>query len=702
MRQTGRNIDIYIKSIHPFKEGDKLSGLYGDKHIVGKIIPDEEAPHRPDGTPVEIMVNPQGVQGRMNMGQLLSAAAGKIALKRGKPYEVSNFGHPDADYARDVMAELKKEGIEPNELLRDGKNGDYLKRPVFVGVRPYLKLRHIVKKKQAAHDFGAYDIDEQPAGKGSQMIGVLDTYAYLGHGAKNLLREATSIKSRKNEEYMRNLQFGLPPSRPSPNFAFEKMLTYMKAAGVDIRKNGHKLQLIPLTDKSVTNISKGEITDPGAMLIGKNLASRKGGLFDSEITGGQRGENFAHISLPTRLPNPMAELAIKSILDLTNNEYDAFMEGKKEVGGKKGPAALSQALEDLDISKELEKTKEELARAPISNVNKLNTKVRILDALAKEGLNAKDAYTTTKVLVIPPKFRPIYPLPSGDLQVSDINKHYRDVGLQAINLKEAMAEDLLTEEEQIKFENDLYNSVKAMQGFIDPMTYGKMKYKGALKDLGDTKSGLIFGTAWAKRQDLTGRSTITPEPSLGLDEVGLPEPIAKKIFKPLVVRKLKQSGISASNALKYVNDEHPLAKNALVNVMEESPVLINRAPSLHKHSVQAFRPILMDGKDIRLNPMVVGGFNADFDGDTMSVMLPITYEGQQEAFGMFPSKILFKHGDNSLMPGLSQEFVYGISKLSDIEEDTGKTFNSISDAKAAKIDMNKQFTLNGKKMTIGQ
>ena len=441
------------------------------------------------------MVNPQGVQGRMNMGQLLAAATGKIALKRGTPYQVDNFNNPEGDYAKTVYDELKKEGISANEILLDGKNGEPLKRPVFVGNRPYLKLRHIVKKKVAAHDFGAYDIDEQPAGKGSQMVGVLDTYAYLGHGAKNLLREATSIKSRKNEEYMRNLQFGLPPSRPAPNFAFEKMLTYMKAAGVDIKKNGNNFQLIPLTDAAISKMSKGEITDPGAMLIGKNLASRKGGLFDTEITGGGRGENFSHISIPTRLPNPMAELAIKSILDLTNAQYDALMEGKKEFKGRKGPAAIAAALAELDVQKELEDTQKELNAAPISNVNKLNTKVRILDALDKEGLKADDAYTLTKVLVIPPKFRPVYPLPSGDLQVSDINKHYRDVGLQAMNLKNAMDEDLLTDEEKIKFENDLYFSIKAMQGFVDPKTFGKMKYKGALKDLGDTKSGLIFGTA---------------------------------------------------------------------------------------------------------------------------------------------------------------------------------------------------------------
>lgn len=618
VRKTGRNIDIYVKSTHPFKEGDKLSSRYGDKHIVGKIIPDDDAPHRPDGTPVDIMVNPQGVQGRMNMGQLIDTAAGKLAKKRGEPIVVENFEGEDVDVAKKIYGELKKEGIEPDEILTDGKNGKPLKNPVFVGDRQYIKLRHLVKKKQNAHSFGNYDINEQPS-KGPdgnpQKIGKLDTYALLAHGSKNLLREINTIKGRKNEEYMRDLQMGIPPGRPSANFAFDKMVTYMQASGVDVNKEGNRLQLIPLTDKKVSELSKGALKDPGAMLIGKNLASRKGGLFDKKITGGTRGDNYSHIELPRRLPNPMAETAIKSVLNLTNKDYDSIMSGKSDLNGEKGPDAIIGALDNIDIQKSLKETQAELKEAPASKVNKLNTKVRILDALDKKGLNAKDAYTMSKALVIPPKFRPVYPLPSGDLQVSDINKHYRDVGLQARGLKEALDEDILTDEDAIDYSNNLYRSIKAMQGFVDPITYGKQKYKGALKDLGHTKKGIIFATAWEKRQDLSGRSTITPEPSLGLDSVGIPEGIAKNIYKPFMVKKLKETGMSARESLKEVNEHTPRARKAMQDVMRSKPVLLNRAPTLHKHSFQAFKPQLTEGKEIRLNPLVVSGYNADFDGD---------------------------------------------------------------------------------------
>jgi len=619
VRKVGRNIDIYVKSTHPFKVGDKLSGRFGDKHIVGSIIPDDAAPHRPNGTPVDIMVNPQGVQSRMNMGQMLEAAIGKKVVKEGGiPYIVKNFNKPDGDAARDIADELAAAGIPINERLRDGKSGDYLKNPVFVGNRYYFKLRHLVKKKQGSHSYGVYDINEQPAGKGAQKIGVLDTYVYLGHGSKALLNEATSIKSRKNEEYMRNLQFGLPPVRPASNYAFDKFLTYMQASGVNVEKNGHRLQMMPLTDQKVEELSKGEIEDPGAMLIGKNLLSKKGGLFDPKITGGAKGENYSHLSLPTTIPNPMASVAIKSILRLTDNAYESALNGEMDIDGVKGPKSIVTALSKINVKDELKSAKEELKSAPMTNVNKLNLRVRILDALDKSNLTPDKAYSMSKFLIIPPKFRPILPLPSGDLQVSDINKHYRDVGLRSKTLKTAIDEDLLDEDDKIKYERSLYDAVSAAQGFIDPATYGKQKYKGALKDLGDTKYGLVFGTAWAKRQDLTGRSTITPDPSLGLDEVALPKDIAKDLFTPFVMRKLVQSGIPAVKAKKMVNDWDPLAEKTLLDVMREKHVILNRAPSLHKHSVQAFRPTLTAGKNISTNPLINPGYNLDYDGDSLS------------------------------------------------------------------------------------
>jgi len=201
VRRVGRNIDVYIKSTHPFTEGDKLSGRYGNKYIVTKIIDDADSPHRENGEPVEILLNPHGVPARMNVGQILETAAAKIAKKTGKPYIVNNFENPDADMVTNMSKELKKHGLKTTEILTDGKTGQSFETPIYTGGQYFMKLRHIVKKKEGKHAFGTYDIDEQPTGKGSQRIGVLDTYSYLAHGAKANLREMTSIKSRQNEEY---------------------------------------------------------------------------------------------------------------------------------------------------------------------------------------------------------------------------------------------------------------------------------------------------------------------------------------------------------------------------------------------------------------------------------------------------------------------------------------------------------------------
>lgn len=703
VKKNGRNIDIYIKAVHPFKVGDKIANRFGGKNIITNIIPDTEAPHLEDGTPIDIMLNPNGVPGRMNTGQIHETAASRIAQKKGKPYVVENFADPNGNEARKVIKEMKDEGLEPNQTVIDGKSGKPIENKIFAGPQYFMKLRHLVKKKQGAHDFGVYDIEEQPANKtGAQKLGTLESYAYLAHGSKNLLREATTIKGQKNEEYFRDLQFGIPPGKPNSPFVFEKLQDYLRGSGVDTEKKGNTFRIMPLTDKRVQELSNGELEDPGAMLVGKNLTSRKGGLFDPEITGGALGTKYSHISLPNEIPNPMMEMAIRSILDLTKKQYQAIIEGREELDGKKGPKAILAALSGIDVDQALAEAKEELKNAPKTNVNKLNRKVRFLSALKDLNLSPDQAYKMKNMLVIPPKSRPAYPLPSGDLRVSDINKHYRDVGLISKNLKDANEADILDEEDQVNYEADLYRTVKAAQGFIDPITYGKRKYKGALKEIEDTKRGLIFGKAWAKRQDLSGRSTVTAEPSLGLDEIGIPEGIAKKVFSPFVVKDLKEGGMPGSKALKEMRDYTPQAKKALERVMQKKHVVVNRAPSLHKHSVQAFKPKLVTGKDIKVNPLVVSGFNMDFDGDTASVQVPVTKAGEEEAKAMKPSNILFKHGDGMLVPTISHEYAYGLAKLSEKGKRTGKSFSTIKAAREAGLNLTDVFTLNGKEMTIGQ
>ncbi len=498
VRSNGRNIDIYIKAVHPFKEGDKLSGRYGNKNIVTKIIPDSDAPHRPNGSPVDIIVNPHGIPGRMNIGQMLETAAGKLALHTGKPYFIENFS--DGNASKKVMKELKDAGLDANEVLTNGKLGEKFGKPIFVGNQYFMKLRHIVKKKQASHSIGQYDINEQPTGKGAQKADPMLTYSMLSHGAKKNLYEMSAIKGRQNDEYWRRLQMGLPPGKPAANYSFNKMIEYLKAAGVNTEKNGNIFRATPLTDSDVLKMSAGELSDPGAMLIGKNLMSRKGGLFDDALTGGASGKKWTHIELVNQIPSPMYEQAIMKLLGITQVKYTDILMGKDSLNGLKGVEAIKTALKNIDVKKTIVETKNLLDNAAPSEVNKINKKLRYLKALESLGLSPEEAYLMKYVPVLPPVFRPIYPLPSGDLMVSDMNKHYKDVGVITKNYeklkKQSDEHGGLSDEAKLDYNYALYNSVKALQGFIDPVNYGGEKYKGVIKELsGDqVKYGLVHST----------------------------------------------------------------------------------------------------------------------------------------------------------------------------------------------------------------
>jgi len=707
VRKNGRNIDIYVKADHPFKEGDKLSGRYGNKNIVTKIIPDSDAPHRPNGTPVDIMVNPHGVPGRMNVGQILETAAGKLARKTGKPYIVENF--LDADMSKKVMGELKKANIDINEVLTDGKNGKAFTNPIFVGDQYFMKLRHHVKKKQAAHSIGSYDINEQPTGKGTQKADPMLTYSMLSHGAKKNLYEMSAIKGRQNDEYWRRLQMGLAPGKPSSNYSFEKMINYLKAAGVNTEKKGNKLQIMPLTDKEVLSMSSGALEDPGAMLVGKNLMSRKGGLFDTEKTGGANGKKWSHIELVNEVPSPMYEQAIMRLLELTRDKYLQILEGKVELNGETGINAIKNALNSIDVKEAIRETRNLLNDAAPSDVNKLNKKLKYLKALNSLGVSPGEAYITKNVPVMPPMFRPVYPLPNGDLMVSDINKHYKDMGVVNDRYKElvnkAQEKGGISKEDKHAYDFALYSTLKSLQGFTDPVNYSGEKYKGVVKELSgeQVKHGLIHSVGWSKRQDISARSTITGEPSLDLDEVGLPKKVAKTIYKPFIVREMVRQGIPVTKALKELKeDSSQLVDSALSRVVDSRPILLNRAPSLHKHSVLAFNPVVHEGKSIKLNPLVVGGFNADYDGDTMAIHTPVGNEAVSEAYNLLPSQNLFKHGDNSVVPSISQEYQLGVYFLSKIGKQTSKVFSTVDEAKSSGVDWTDQVTIGSKKTTIGQ
>jgi len=362
------------------------------------------------------------------------------------------------------------------------------------------------------------------------------------------------------------------------------MLAHLKGAGINVAKEGTRLRIFPLTDKEALKMSNGEIKDPGAFLVGKNLATRKNGLFDPEITGGLNGSHWSHIKLTTAIPNPMYADAIMKVLNITEAQLNDTIKGVHKIGGKTGVPAIVAGLKTLNVKTEITKLKKELKNAPPTNVNKLNRRIRYLQTLDNLELSAVDAYTMKVVPVLPPAFRPIYPLQTGDLMISDLNKHYRDIG--TINIALRGAKNDLSTAEMAEATTSLYTSVKALQGFIDPVNYSSKKYKGIIKELSG-KQALIQGAAWAKRQDISARSTITVEPSLGLNQLGLPKDMAYKMFKPFIIQDLKTQGLKAATALKEYQDKSGLAYNSLNTVIKNRPIILNRAPSLHKHSVQA-------------------------------------------------------------------------------------------------------------------
>ena len=276
------------------------------------------------------------------------------------------------------------------------------------------------------------------------------------------------------------------------------MTNYLKGAGVNVQKEGNRLRLLPLTDRDVKALSAGEIKDAGQMLRGKDLSEKAGGLFDPQVTGGHLGTKWSHITLHRSVPSPMYEEAIMKLLNLTRASYLNILQGTEQFNNKTGIEAITEALSKINVKKTLKETSLELKTAPPTNINKLNTKLRYLQALNNLGYSSPDkAYLMKYVPILPPTSRPIYPLPSGDLAVSDLNKHYRQVGLVTKGIKDLKQQGGMSKTDMLKYNYELYNNIKALQGFIDPVTYGSKKYKGVIKELAgeQAKFGLIHAQA---------------------------------------------------------------------------------------------------------------------------------------------------------------------------------------------------------------
>ena len=391
----------------------------------------------------------------------------------------------------------------------------------------------------------------------------------------------------------------------------------------------------------------------------KSLPSRLGLVLDMTLRDIERVLYFEAYVVTDPGMTPLKKFTIMS-----EDDFDAK---RKEYGdefeAKMGAEGIKDLLEGLDLDVEIEKLRNDLTGSEIK-IKKNAKRLKLMEAFKKSGI--KPNWMVLEVLpVLPPDLRPLVPLDGGRFATSDLNDLYRRV----INRNSRLRRLLELKAPEIIARNEKRMLQEAVDSLLDNGRRGKAMTganKRALKSLADMikgKSGRFRQNLLGKRVDYSGRSVITVGPTLKLHQCGLPKLMALELFKPFIFSRLEAMGIATTikAAKKEVESGTPVVWDILEEVIKEHPVLLNRAPTLHRLGIQAFEPILIEGKAIQLHPLVCSAFNADFDGDQMAVHVPLSVEAQMEARTLMlaSNNVLFPaNGEPSIVP--SQDVVLGL------------------------------------------
>lgn len=329
---NGRKVyKAFVTAKAPLQVGDKLiTSRVGNKGIVSKIIPDDQILRSMDGTPFEVLLNPLSLPSRVNTATLYELALGKIAAKTGQPYKVPAFTEKGVSRLDMVRNELKKAGVSDTEEVYDPVVGRKLARPITTGMGYTYKLHHVVESKESARGQGSYDQNMQSLKGGSdaaqaKRMGGLETTAIMAKGGYNVLREGSTTRSTKNDDYWRLVREGYKPAEPGVPFVFTKYLALLNGAGMNARDLGKgTLRLEPLTDKTLDSRNPVEVQN-NKTVKPDTLDPEVGGLFDPTMVALDR---WGKITLPTHLPNPAMEGAICTVLGIREKDLRQVLAGK--------------------------------------------------------------------------------------------------------------------------------------------------------------------------------------------------------------------------------------------------------------------------------------------------------------------------------------------------------------------------------------
>ncbi|PAV26076.1 DNA-directed RNA polymerase subunit beta' [Tamilnaduibacter salinus] len=433
----------------------------------------------------------------------------------------------------------------------------------------------------------------------------------------------------------------------------------LKHRGVICEKCGVEVALANVRRERMGHI---ELASPVAHIwFLKSLPSRIGLMLDMTLRDIERVLYFESFIV---IDPGMTTLERGQLLN-DEQYFEALEEFGDEFDARMGAEAVQSLLEDIDLQEEVDQLREDIPQTNSeTKIKKLSKRLRILESFLQSGNRPGDMIMTV-LPVLPPDLRPLVPLDGGRFATSDLNDLYRRVINRNNRLKrllELNAPDIIVRNEK----RMLQESVDAL---LDNGRRGRAitgTNKRPLKSLADMikgKQGRFRQNLLGKRVDYSGRSVIVVGPDLRLHQCGLPKKMGLELFKPFIFSKLEHRGLATTikAAKKMVEREEPVVWDILAEVIREHPVLLNRAPTLHRLGIQAFEPVLIEGKAIQLHPLVCAPYNADFDGDQMAVHVPLTLEAQLEsrALMMSTNNVLSPaNGEPIIVP--SQDVVLGL------------------------------------------
>ena len=621
------------------KVGDKIAGRSGNKGVVSAIIPDKEMPRDKDGKPIELILGGAGVNSRQNPAQILEASLTETAKKTGKDYVLPHFTHKSLkDFADE---EAKKNGVKLYHEIYDPKRKVTLKKPVFVADYNIMKLFKQGEGTYSAIGHGPVDSMNQPKKGGKESaasISNMEINSLLSHDARDFLKEVGTVKSQRNKDWFAAFEAGRippPPERKSARDNFHGLLNQMN---IQVREDGTSKHIVPLTDKDVLKRSSGKVDEPYG-LKRNTMDAVPGGFYDTKVFGGF-GENYGHIDLGKKVINPLYKKPVAALMGTTEKGLDKMIdtEGIDNIYKKVSGAKLKSTVNKL--KDEIKKTKDS------SKIDRSMKAIKALRKIDSLGDNPGDVMFISKVPVLPVKMRPPSKLPDGSIIEHDVNHHYANIIRASNTLKEAEksgAPDAIKN----KLHRELQDHVGAMYGTnVSPDP--KMARK-EVKSVMDVVAGSNPKTSFWHQKILknkvfgSGRAVIVPHlKTMNMDQVEIPKAVAWKSFEPHVVRKMSQMGIPNDKAKEMIEKKNETATNVLNGVMKDVPIVINRAPSLHKHNMTGHYAKISGGNVMHIPPEIENGQNADYDGDQLAIHVPFGHKAIQDVKDkLMASKQLF-------------------------------------------------------------